>query len=863
MVAAEFTGDRSADEAADARYDMATTSAVKTLREHHKQPAPESDVKDEVAAMLKTVDMGYSGAPDRQLFKEFFESVAYTDLSFSKLLEARASPAEAVASAAAIPLLGAGLFVLSSALVNKAYPLKDPAAVARSRFEVALTPSLDSKTLYNLDPNLNPNPVITLSHRLIPSGEHSAPPPIFMERLPAGSSVKAVLRSEAKLIAVITVAATSILTMHNLLTENYARDTGQPPAPNDLAKKKRMNGAWDAPDWRRHLSRSAHTPKKEAHDLLTRHQMVSWFNGNPGKLVQDLINLGELPLSGDGGKGPDLGRFGSPTDPIDERAATVVINEFLTGVHPAYAGYPIMWPGATKDDAYTSLRTAYQAGFLPIFGALFFQGLVLPRFAVAYGARYGFALTALTFAMYETFFLPHGDTRIATVEKGGTMEEFMYSAAKGLALSSLYGATRSLFMVALADATLALDAIHDEFLARDDVLREKSEHWSAFSKLAATYRFLQLVSMTDGNRKRATVDHDPYLENLSEKIMAAYASSAIMTRSGKQEARMSPADLHDLLVALDWAFEAHTDPMHELGIRRRYEFLGASRMSKDHQGILNYTADAIACHYLFKLQYKRSRGLDTEGLKVLLKGWAARHSTSVSRLDVFGVKNEGSALKLLKAVEKDLLRWSSAPSMELFSLWANVSRDSEASQQRTARTWMEFQGTGHNHRIIPFPLQTVGLIDRVGGAREYNKAHLAVPMIQRNPDYAEWAKVQDHRQMVTSVAEYGTTPRRVGHLMRKSLTAERETKRKGKQPVTWAGPDGVPVSLEDATVRLHRASKKRSALKTAAILHPNRYFTPGCLTKAANAQPTPPPAALPVGVQTTAVKPPPDAVAKK
>ena len=162
MVAAEFTGDRPVDEEADARYDVATRSALDTLREHHKQPAPESDVKDEVAAMLKTVDMGYSGAPDRQLFKEFFESVAYTDLSFSKFLEARASPAEAVTSAAAIPLLGAGLFVLSSALVNKAYPLKDPAAVARSRFVVALSPNLDQNTHRNLDPNLNPNPVITL-----------------------------------------------------------------------------------------------------------------------------------------------------------------------------------------------------------------------------------------------------------------------------------------------------------------------------------------------------------------------------------------------------------------------------------------------------------------------------------------------------------------------------------------------------------------------------------------------------------------------------------------------------------------------------------------------------------------------------
>jgi len=622
-----------------------------------------------------------------------------------------------------------------------------------------------------------------------------------------------------------------------------------------------MNGAWDAPEWRRHLSRSAHTPKKEAHDLLTRHQMVSWFNGNPGKLVQDLLDLSELSMSGDGDKGPRLGRFGSPTDPIDEKAAMVVMNEFLTGVHPAYAGYPVMWPGSTRDDAYTYLRTAYQAGFLPVFSALFFQGLVLPRFAVAYGARYGFALTTLTFAMYETFFLPHGDTRIATVEKGGTMEEFIYSAAKGLALSSLYGATRSLFMVGLADVTLALDAIHDEFLARDDVLREKSEHWSVFSKIAATYRFLQLVSMTDGNRKRVTVDHDPYLEDLSEKLMAAYASSAVMTRSGKQEVRMNPADLHDLLVALDWAFEAHTDPTHELGVRRRYEFLGASRMSKDYQGILNYTADATACHYLFQLQYKRSSGLDTEELKVLLKGWAARHSKSVSRLDASGGKDEGGALQLLKAVEKDLLRWSSASSMELFSLWANVGRDSEESQQRAAHTWMEFQGAGHNHRIIPFPLQTVGLIDRVGGAREYNKAHLAVPMAQRNSDYAEWAKVQDHRQMVRSLAEYGTTPRRIGHLMRKSLAAERGMKRKGKQPDTWAGPGGEPVSLEEATVWLHRASKKRSTHKTAAILHPNRYFTPGCLTKAANAQLPP---ALHAGMQkhkTMVVKPQPDAVA--
>ena len=519
-------------------------------------------------------------------------------------------------------------------------------------------------------------------------------------------------------------------------------------------------------------------------------------------------------------------------------------------VPPTDATYPLVWPGGTPLDPFTAQRLAFHVGFLPFFSAAFLQGLLLPRYMVAFGKIPAYILTtAVTLLLHGELWSDSigSDTLSATCGVVGQELQAESIAFKSICYSVMYMASGSIMPAAAVEAYMALQSVWDEFLSRRDIVREHTFLWRLLASLLQQAEMMSFLMMTDmrqrdENAGRSSMfSQDGFkgghrvpiekhlVENLAEKIMKAYGTKKVKTASGQTEREMDYRDVADFLTMWDAFTEGRASFGAGAAARPQHAveaLLGVHLLPHDDRLYLRHCARTMAIGQIMRMaKLYPTGGLSVDQLAAMLRWLSRNRNGCIKGTDAEGGHRPTSdPSAVLRSAEKELLRWHEAKPEELVALWGQVCRGAEESQMHAAREWLLYQGGGHTaHHILPFPLYPVRVMDHVS-LRKYREAlnSLTNPSERAmNQSYARWASAADEKRMFVEMRNYGVTKRVLAKSSIKHFASHQEKTKAGREVDTWRGPDGKAVTILQSW-EVTRAVARRANDSTHKVLNPHR-----------------------------------------
>jgi hypothetical protein len=755
------------------------------------------------------------------ILHEYWLCDEYRERQMNKELCSHLKPSEIFVAYSLVPVVGSTLFMGLALLVNKRIPLQGT-ALTRSFEPPKLFPNMNIfarlgygliavYALYTLDNLATTSFVMENSHGSNKAVENNGISSHTNENKMKLKDIDAFGASIDK----VPTTTTGVLS-----SERDARHDN-----NKKRKKLLLSPSVVTP------SEIAQVERTKAEWMLRLNTELDKVNGNGTNTVNKALSTKQHPNSVSKSSMTGMKNISNKVKNEDEYKdgevdRMQVISDFfddLMFMSPEDILTPVSypeWPGAGSNDPYSSLRFLYHLGIIPVFSVLFFQGLLLPRFAVAYGPKAAFAMTSFAFAQIATY-MPI-DVRPATCRMQWS-EEFTFNFFKSLLLSSLYSVSSRLIFPLFMAMQMETIAILDEIRSRRDVCLEKTKLWKVL--IVALKREILSSYVYESRMKTIPTlskEDQRYLSNLSHKIMQCYATGNVTTKSGIVEKVLSGQDIVDIEVALSWANNEDIDKdLLKLKTLKPFDF------PSDVTKMLLYKARILSR----REQYPNA--INEEVLEKILLRWAN------SRVESFPSTSEShhrqkhglsqpqvNPVVLLRSLENGVMKWHNAGGFDLFALWSQVCRDAEDAGQVAAHTYMKYHGAGHCTHLLPFPMYTQRMVDKAANVRYANSIkNLPEDQLKLNYDYGRWASAGDDRQMCESLQKYGLTYRRLATLVHRHLKDSNSKRRHGKAVDQWQDEStGEIVTFEIASSRAYQESDRRNRKIIERILMPNKVF---------------------------------------